>query len=251
MNTALGRPDIPVGENRTRPNAPCYLAHRRETEKRLYHRAIAERFPPGKTEDAVELYLRLLDQAEDSSVTICSIGLMTVLAEVMRRPDGMELIRRKVLRMISMADGFPVEGGSGFNWNMDPDATETVINDWPVELLISPVGTDVLTGLTLETLAADNPLRCAYEIWSGERGFRRPSWDQLAVLAASGIAFREGFLETTRRGKIVYNAAKGQHCWTLDDHGLHTCLGLCHNAEATAEWVEPFMREPWMTERKN
>jgi len=83
-----------------------------------------------------------------------------------------------------------------------------VINNWPVELLVSPVEADVLTGSALVNLSADNPLRCVYEIWGGEKGFQRPSWDQLAVLAASGIAFQEGFIETIRRGKIVYNAAK-------------------------------------------
>ena len=247
VNAALGRPDIPVGENRTIPNAACYLEHRRNTENRLYHKAIAARqLPHCEIEDAVELYFRLLNQAADSSIIICAIGLMTVLAEVLRRPGGQELIRRKVVRLVSMADGQALEGCSGFNWNMDSLATQMVINHWPVELQISPVGTDVLTGETLGRLPADNPLRCAYEIWSGKQGFLRPSWDQLAVLAASGVAFQEGFIKTVRRGKIVYDASSRKHCWSIDECGMHTCLGLYSDAKETALRVEKLMSGAWM-----
>lgn len=247
INAALGRPDIPVGENRTIPNATCYLEHRRNTENRLYHKAIASRqIPHYEVEDAVELYFRLLNQAADSSIIICAIGLMTVLAEVMRCPGGQELIRRKVVRLVSMADGEPLDGCSGFNWNMDSLATQMVIDHWPVELQISPVGTNVLTGETLARLPADNPLRCAYEIWNGKQGFLRPSWDQLTVLAASGVALDKGFLKTVRRGKIIYNASSGKHCWNIDECGMHTCLGLYCDVKETARWIEKLMIEAWM-----
>lgn len=245
VNAALGRPDIPVGENRTIPNAPCYLKHRSNTESRLYNKAISKFSASEKLTDAVELYFRLLEQAADSSVTICAIGLMTVLAEVMRRPGGVDLIRRKVVRMVSMADGLALEGCSGFNWNMDSAAAQTVIANWPTELMISPVGTDVLTGAGLTALASDNPLRRAYEIWGAESGFLRPSWDQLAVLAASGVAFHEGFIQTIRRGQIVYDASAGEHRWILNERGLHACLDLCREKQETAQWVEKFMSDAW------
>lgn len=245
VNAALGRPDIPVGENRTIPNAPCYLKHRENTQDRSYCEAIAKELPQNNTQDAIALYLNILNRVADSSVTICSIGLMTVLAEVMRRPGGTELIRRKVIRLISMANGLPEQGNSGFNWNMDPDATESVINHWPVELVISPVGSDVLTGSSLTALPADNPLRKAYEIWCGDVGCLRPSWDQLAVLSACHVAFQEGFVKTIRRGKIVYDGNRGEHCWRKDEEGLHVCVNLCRNAEETAHWVESHMLNAW------
>ena len=245
INAALGRSDIPVGENRTVPNSPAYIEHVRNTQDRLCCRAVAEPFHAGRIEDAVELYFRLLEQAEDFSVTICAIGMMTVLAEVMRRPKGMDLIRSKVVRMVSMADGLAPEGYSGFNWNMDPEATQTVIADWPTELMISPVGTDVLTGVGLTALASDNPLRKAYEIWGGKTGFLRPSWDQLAVLAASGVAFQEEYIRIIRRGNIVYDTSTGNHHWTEDKCGRHCCIDLCRQPALTARWVEQFMLDAW------
>lgn len=46
---------------------------------RLYHRAMAEAVPEAlpdrfRPEEGVALYRRLLEQAEDGSVTICAIG---------------------------------------------------------------------------------------------------------------------------------------------------------------------------------
>ena len=49
-----------------------------------------------------------------------------------------------------------------------------------------------------------------------------------------------------RRGKIIYNASSGKHCWNIDECGMHTCLGLYCDVKETARWIEKLMIEAWM-----
>ena len=93
LNLRLGRPDIPVGCNFDYPDSGRYRQHRERMPGRLYHRAMAEAVPEAlpdrfRPEEGVALYRRLLEQAEDGSVTICAIGLLTLLAELLRQPGG-------------------------------------------------------------------------------------------------------------------------------------------------------------------
>ncbi len=257
VNLAFGRPDIPVGSNITLPNTRQYTEHRDRMKHMLYNEPIIRQWPDAapdrfQPEEATGLYRHLLENAEDASVTICSIGLMTVLAELLRSPGGIELVQRKVRRMVAMAEGIWPEGNPGFNWKMDPEAAEYVLSVWPSELLISPIGGNVLTGLDVAKLEERNPQRIAFDCFGEHRaGFRRPSWDQLTVLSAAGISDKGGYTGIVGRGKIRFDARSGRHRWEADANGPHACIGLLRDPQETAEWVEEFMTETWNNKTEN
>lgn len=244
LNLLADFPEIPVGSNRDYPNTERYLAHRERT--RLYNRALVqacpeaapERFNP---EEGIALYTRLLRQSPDHSVTVCAIGLLTLLAELLRREP--ELVRCKVKLLVTMANGVWPEGEDTFNWAMDPGAAEFVLANWPSPIRVTPVGGDVLT-----TFGPNHPAGIAYECWGGVPGYLRPSWDLLAVLSAAGLADQYGYTGRAGRGRVAYDAASGRHRWQAAADGTHECLSLLRSPHETADWVASFMiNEPILT----
>ncbi|MBQ8747026.1 MAG: nucleoside hydrolase [Clostridia bacterium] len=192
--------DIPVGavhtadycssENAARFAA--YLAHSENLKsRRSYNHILAA--PLAKTDadypSAKETYRRLLAEAEDQSVTVLCVGMLTALTELLTSEadgisalSGVELVSRKVSRVIAV--GNP-EKENDFNWSMDAVAAETFFALCPVPVYISADGSDVITGETLSRLCpTDHPIRRAYERWLGKPDFGRASWDLIAALYA-------------------------------------------------------------------
>ena len=138
---------------------------------------------------AASVYRRLLSESEDNSVTVLCVGMLTALAEALcSQPDeisqlsGVELFRKKVKSVITM--GNPNKTND-FNWCMDAYATEKFFSLCPVHIYISAEGTNILTGEYLSTALMDeHPLKCAYEIWFGQKNCGRSSWDLIATLYA-------------------------------------------------------------------
>ena len=252
LNLAFGRPELPVGCNFDCLDTFAYRLHRENHIPQLYHWKLVQRRPeasPGRfrPEEAVALYRRLLETAPDHSVTICAIGLLTLLAELLRQPGGRELVARKVKLLVSMANGVRPEGRPGFNWEMAPEAAAFVTAEWPTPILVSPIGGDVLTGAELaRRVAADNLELLAYrKFGGGTPGFRRSSWDQLAVLAAADVLERCGFAARSEPGRIVFDPAGCSHRWTEPHGAPHWCLSLTRSPDESAAFVESFMAEVW------
>ncbi len=246
LNLALGRPDIPVGTNTTRPNTLRYLLHRERMIDRLYHWSMAARVPeaaPGRfrPEEGLTLYRKLLEKAADNSVTICAIGLLTVLADLVETEP--ELVRRKVKHLVCMANGVWPEGDPRFNWTMDPEAAERLLDRWPGKITVSAPGEELLTGAELaRRLPPDNLELLAYRRFSADApGFRRPSWDQLTVLAAADVL--NGRVERRRAGRIRFDAQSGRHHW--EPEGEHGYLALTEPPDRIAAEIEQFMLEAW------
>ncbi len=247
LNLALGRPGIPVGTNRRIPNQLCYRLHRERMIDRLYHWCMAARYPeaePGRfhPEEGIDLYRRLLRESEDGSVTICAIGLLTVLAELIETEP--ELVERKVKHLVCMANGVYPEGNPRFNWTMDPEAAERLLARWPGKITVSAPGEELLTGAELaRQLPADNLELLAYRRFSAdEPGFRRPSWDQLTVLEAAGVLGDR--VKRHRGGRIRFCAASGRHHWE-PGRGEHFYLTLAAPAEEISVFIEKYMLEAW------
>jgi hypothetical protein len=97
VNTFYKRPDIPIG-------APKKGVGR----KSKYARGVAEGFPHDLKEvpDAASLYAEILGRQPDRSVTIVTVGYMTNLAELLRRPGGKELAEKKVKLWVCMGGNF-------------------------------------------------------------------------------------------------------------------------------------------------
>jgi hypothetical protein len=101
---------------------------------------------------------------------------------------GLELVRTRAKRLVAMGGTFPAHTDPREFGNFKPDAAATAIvaRDWPRPLVFAgdEIGDHILTGATLVTTPPHNPVRRAYELYFGEPGRQRPSWDQTAVLHA-------------------------------------------------------------------
>ncbi len=237
VNSFLGRAYIPVGVW----NGTFVRKEYTENQNKLlgmggiYNRIIAERnnVIPGRNffpEDSVRLYRRILASADDKSVTICAIGLLSVIAALLGSfPDeysnlsGRELVKLKVKRLVTMGLGVYPKGKDRFNWKMDSRAAGLVLNKFPAPILVNALGEDVLSGNILMKERPDfDPVAEAFRIFScGNREFKRPSWDQITVMAAAGQG--QGFLFEKAGGKLSYDPVSEEHVW-LEEPGCDSYL---------------------------
>jgi inosine-uridine nucleoside N-ribohydrolase len=94
VNHACGRPNLPVGAASTSPDDASWQSY--QEHRRLLSKGLVEGFQPfsqavikasglkkKSAKDAVELYRSLLAKAPDSSVTICVIGTVNSLAQML------------------------------------------------------------------------------------------------------------------------------------------------------------------------
>ena len=158
---------------------------------KAYNITLSEKL--GKTDrdypKASSVYRELLSKAEDNSVTVLCVGMLTAIAEALEsQPDGIsplsgaELFSKKVKCVITM--GTP-EIVNDFNWGMDAYATERFFELCPTPVFITPEGEKIITGEHLTAKLCDtHPLRRAYEIWLGKENTGRSSWDLIATLYA-------------------------------------------------------------------
>ncbi|KAK1536608.1 inosine/uridine-preferring nucleoside hydrolase [Colletotrichum costaricense] len=150
--------------------------------------------------DPVDLYRKLLSEAEDDSVTIASIGFLHNLSGFLhnlsgflnstadaRSPlSGPELVETKVKELVVMGGDYP--NGFEFNfWGDDPYQTAHVIHNWtsPIVYAGFKLGGSVRSG---GPLMADgpktDPVRAAYILYT----YYQPQWsfDPVAMLYAVG-----------------------------------------------------------------
>lgn len=240
FNRAFNRARLPVGCNRSVANGPVYRALAEKLRERMYHgemaRQLAGEIVP---EDSFSFYTRLLENAPDHSVTICAIGLLSSLAELLQRGAG-ELIRRKVVRLVTMAEAACPDGKDGFNWNMDRHSAEIVLREWPGPIVVTALGGDVLTSaVPCGTTPRAEMLRIAYRrMGGGDVSYRRSSWDQIAVLCAADMLGSMAAL--SEPGDICYCPESGEHHWS-PGNGRRSFLLPKASPEELAAFVQDWM----------
>ncbi len=173
INTWYNRGDIPIG---------IYKGNLTDPDESRYLDSIAANFehdlPTFPTPSSLELYLQVLSEQPDNSVTIISVGFLNNLYDLLKaNPD---LVARKVTELVVMARVID-DPYNTFRHNL-VDTSEYVIRNWPTPLVISQHGESVHTGPRLEETPAENPVREAYYQWFNGQYKGRASWDQLAVL---------------------------------------------------------------------
>jgi len=224
INTWYGRPGIPIGVVRGKG---VDLKAWQKWDSLLVadypHRITSN----DEAEDALSLYRRILAQQPDGSVTICTIGFFTNLANLLRSaPDrfselnGSELVRRKVKKLVSMAGHFPE--GKEFNVDRDPSSSKYVVEHWPTQVFFSgfEIGWEVRTGLALSKDGSTkrSPVKDVFTRcipMAREDSLGRMSWDETAVLVA--ILGYEDFYEL-QDGYFVCNE-DGSNGWDLNGEG--------------------------------
>tara|TARA_Y100001972_G_scaffold128758_1_gene191552 strand:- start:10657 stop:11559 length:903 start_codon:yes stop_codon:yes gene_type:complete len=194
INTYFGRPDIPIGNVKTKG------VYRNS----IYAKPLSEQFPQNiglgeKAQEATSLYRRILSEQEDASVVIVTVGYLTNLSKLLSsEPDelspltGMELVKKKVKHYVCMGGRYPQEQDPGKwgNFKPDPEAVVHVTNEWPTLITFTTGGVfsnAIPTGKILFTNKAEkgNPVSTAYKIFlkSWNRDYHH-SADLIAVYVA-------------------------------------------------------------------
>ncbi len=230
VNASRGRPDIPVGSIYSPALAKRldYENLRRAIPQRgndFYNLAVAEMDPEAAAQpvwNSAKLYRKLLSEAEDGSVVICGIGFLTAISDLLAsapdewsKLDGRALVKQKVKKLVTMAESGDPEGYDVCNWMIDLAAADHVLKQWPVELVVTPLGQNVWTGQTLSDRWPDtDPVRRAYEVYMRGPNIPQQSWDLIAVYYC------------VRGCDDLFEEHRGEHCYLNPTTGLHRWGGL-------------------------
>jgi inosine-uridine nucleoside N-ribohydrolase len=245
LDTYFGRPDLPIGAPKG-ADAPDRGAPQK------WPGMLVKKYPhhinsTSEVPDAIPLYRKILAAQPDKSVTIVTVGFLTNLADLLDSKGdvyssltGVELIRKKVKQLVSMAGSFPK--GREFNVLVDSAASEKVFLHWPTPVIYSgfEIGRQIITGQQLT--ASENlqsPVKDVFALcmaFSDEDHNGRKSWDQTAVLAAvRGVSPYFGL----QRGQIVLKG--GNNEWKDDPAGDQAYLTMKMSAEEIRGIIEGMM----------
>jgi inosine-uridine nucleoside N-ribohydrolase len=149
-----------------------------------YNKVIARQLPYHRTTEeaprAVDVYRKVLADAEDKSVTILAVGHLTNLYNLMHSGGdkyspltGPELIAKKVYRCVMNVGEFPV-GINKNNVHKAPKHADYVFKhlDVPIVFVNSEVGHPVKTGLGIKDLNRDHPLHIGFDHY-----FKNAPWE--------------------------------------------------------------------------
>jgi inosine-uridine nucleoside N-ribohydrolase len=223
LNTFFNCPDIPIGVPKAEASELFDFQKWTDTLVSKYPHALKSN---AGAADAIKLYRKILAQQADESVVIITVGFFTNIAGLLQSPadeyselTGLELVNRKVEKLVSMAGKFPA--GREFNVEEQTTASRYVFEHWTKPVVFSGVeiGNDIKTGLPLiHSAYRNNPVKDVYRISipkaKGDAAGRM-SWDQTAVFVAINGVNPYYRLE---KGKINI-AADGSNTWIPDKGG--------------------------------
>lgn len=174
MLELYGCTDIPIGQ---------YEESGFFAAKNRYNKEIAERFATRfkndtlKVEQSKKLYTKVLQEAEDNSVVIITVGFFNTVNDAWMQ--NKELFEKKVKCVVAMGGDF-AGGTAEYNITGDLAASKNFIGNYPDNIVFSgmEVGGSVVSGFS--ALDSNDPLCLSYYLYSGE-SMSRKSWDPIAV----------------------------------------------------------------------
>ncbi len=243
INTYYGRPDIPIGTDKVGPTALQRTSP--------YTPGLRDGFPndigpDDKAPDALDVYRRVLAAQPDGSVTVCSVGALSNLAELWRREPA--LVRAKIRRVVVMGGQFPPAKKPETNIATHPEAARLVAAEWPTEIAWQgfEVGHPVITGEALKQSPVGNPVRRAFELrLFGKRPAiegGQPSYDQAAALYAVRGTNPELWNEKLG-GRVVIDQT-GLSRWVADAASPHVRVTRVCAPALLARQIEALMVAP-------
>ncbi|WP_209864643.1 nucleoside hydrolase [Chitinophaga sp. OAE865] len=221
INTYYGRPGIPIGA----------VQRFGVYHKSKYARSLCEEFKYNTqldedTPEATMLYRKTLASQQDTSVVVVTVGDLTNLSNLLKSgPDqfsglnGIDLVRKKVKRLICMGGRYPadVDPNPWGNFKPDPRSTRHVVAEWPTRIYFTGGGAfadSVQTGkiFFLEKYK-HTPMAHAYKLYL--KGWNR-SWHHSADIIAVYVAIK-GHLPYFRLEERGYNHIfeDGTNLWRL------------------------------------
>lgn len=247
FNTYWGEPDIPVGVPKGDAVDMPDPQHWYDTLLAKYpHRIDSNGEVPG----AVEVYRKALASQPDTSVTILTVGFLTNLSNLLKSQgdqysplNGLQLVRKKVKLLVSMAGAFP--SGREFNMYNDSAASQYVYAHWPTKVIFSgfEIGKNIKTGLPLvhDTSIHHDPAKDVFRIcipMSTEDSAGRMSWDETTTLVA--VHGYEPYF-TLQSGKVIINP-DGSNSWDNNGHGQYYLVQK-ESPEKVADIINELMME--------
>lgn len=216
MNVLYGYPDTPVGIVRTYPGEDYECKDRRLNyadyvmEHNEYPHAIDDY---SRVPDGYKLFRKLLAESKDK-VTIVAVGFSTNLARLLSstadefsKLNGIELVERKVDRLVMMAGNMHVEKKE-YNVYKDQESAVRVAELWPTDILYSDF--ELGRSVFYSFVSAENDFRYvenhpAYKAYCyyGTMPYNRPMWDATAVLFA--VEPDERYYTLSQPGEVVIN----------------------------------------------
>lgn len=202
--------------------------------------------PDDRAPEAFDIYRRVLAAQPDGSVTICSVGALSNVAELWRRAPG--LVRAKVRRLVVMGGQYPKSARPETNILTHREASRFVAAEWPGEIVWHgwEVGQALFTGAALKQAPTNDPVRRAYELkpFGGRPAIEggQPSWDQGAALYAVRGPQPE-FWDVVRGGRVAVDG-EGNTAWTPDPAGRHAYVKIAGSPADLAAVIEELMARP-------
>jgi len=253
--TYYGHPNVPIGANKaSTPNI-------NNSATSAYTQQIVSKFgTPGDTRanypDAVTVYRQALANAPDGSVYIVANGYYEPLQGLLQsQPDsispltGVQLVAKKVRRLVSSAGWFP-SGGEG-NFAADTDAASYVYTNWPGEIVNVGADTtyDVTTGPSATADPSVDPVKDAYNIYASSQGSSSATttaWGQLALLYAVRGGVGTNFTIGGYNGQTTIDDTndqfRGQNFWSPSPQVGHSYLKKQISATDMAAILNPLIQ---------
>ncbi len=238
MNTYYGYGSVPMGVVRNGIKKPDVWIdytglpdYADEHGKKYFSRTHSDY---GQLPDGWQLYRMLLAGAEDKSVSICSLGFLPCLAQLLEsEPDeysplnGVDLVRQKVKCIYAMGGVFGKSLEPDFNFSQGMAFSRVFFDKWPddVALVLSPGEVGDKIEYVKEQIMSDiswteaNPLKQVYLRCAVDH--TQKQWDALCVIqAVEGDALfqlsKRGRVTLTNDGKTIFTeSATGNHRYQL------------------------------------
>lgn len=234
MNTYFGYGNLPIGLVREGiPNPTVFINYQalpncqKADGSPMFNRSVSDY---SSLPDGWQLYRRLLAAQPDKSVSICSVGFVTCLSQLLESgPDnysnlsGVELVRSKVKCLYLMGGSFPRAVEPDYNLGQGISFSQTFFRLWPsdVEIIFSPgeVG-DNIDYLPEQVLADiswtdEHPIKQVYMTCECDAGQRM--WDPLTAINAiegNGLFMlsERGTVSYTSTGKTIFTVSATGNC---------------------------------------
>ena len=201
MNNYFNHPSLPIGLVRNGIAKPAIWIDYRNlpnytdaSGNRMFSRTVSDY---SQVPDGYLLYRRLLAQQPDHSVSICSIGFVTSLSQLLLSDadeysmlNGVELVRQKVKCLYIMGGVFGDSEEPDFNFAQGSAFAQDFFRLWPndIDMVFSPMEVGQGIEYTPEQVISDiswtdiHPIKQVYMTCNCNTG--QKMWDPLAVIHA-------------------------------------------------------------------
>ena len=234
MNTYFGHADVPIGLVRHGiDNPPIWIDYKAlptytdGNGQPMFRRSISDY---SSLPDGWQLYRRLLAAQPDHSVSICSVGFVPALAQLLASGadefsplGGVDLVRKKVKCIYVMGGVFGESLESDFNFSKGITFAQDFFRLWPkeVDMVFSPMEVGQNIEYKPEQVIGDvswtdaHPIKQVYMTCNCNTG--QMMWDPMAVIhAVEGDSLftlsERGTVALTEQAETIFTPSATGNC---------------------------------------